>query len=112
MAQVKLLCIVRARPGQTAEEFKRRWLDKHTEFAATWKNIKSYRVMFPNPEVHEFKGEGAMFDGIGELIWDSKEEMQEDMDSARGAAGFADADEFMEAYINMYCEENIIELKN
>jgi len=108
MAQVKLLCLVKAIPGQTREEFEKRWLEGHTPFAASWKNIKSYRVMFPDPEVHAFKGEGAIFDGIGELIWDSKEEMEEDMTSARGAAGFADAAEFMDGFVNMYCVEHII----
>ena len=108
MAQVKLICIIKAKPGQTREEFERRWLDQHTKFGGSWKNVKSYRVLLPDPEVHAFKGEGIVFDGIGEMIWDSKEEMEEDMTSERGIAGFADADEFMGAFIDMYCIEHII----
>jgi len=108
MAQVKLICLVKAKPGQTREEFQKRWLEGHSPFAASWKNIVAYRINFPDPEVQEFKGEGALYDGIGELVWNSKEEMEEDMNSERGQAGFADGAEFMDAYVNMYCVEHII----
>jgi hypothetical protein len=42
------------------------------------------------------------------MIWDSKEEMEEDMTSERGLAGFADGAEFMDCFIDMYCVEHII----
>ena len=105
---IKLVCLVKAKPGQTAEEFKRRWLEDHSKFAASWKNIKSYRINLPVPAIHARKGDGALLDGVGELCWDTYEEMIEDFESARGVAGFADAAEFMDLALNLYCEEHII----
>jgi len=105
---IKLVCLVKAKPGQTAEEFKQRWLEKHSKFAASWKNIKGYTINFPVADIHARQGAGALFDGTAELRWDSYEEMVEDFESERGKAGFADADEFMDLALNLYCEEHII----
>jgi hypothetical protein len=108
MEKVTCVCLVKAKPGKSREEFKERWLKGHTPFAASWKNIKSYRVLFPDPDVHKRQKEGLVFDGIGILEWDSYEAMQEDFASEKGKAGFADADEFMDCYINLYCADNKI----
>ena len=108
---VKCICLVKAKPGQTAEEFKKRWIEGHTQFAASWKNIKSYTLNFPLADVHEKQGMGPMFDGIGELVWDSYEDMVEDFNSERGKLGFADAAEFMDLPLSLYFEEIVVELK-
>jgi hypothetical protein len=108
MGKVTCVCLVKAKPGWKREDFKERWLKDHTPFGASWKNLKSYRVLFPNPDVHQLKGEGMVFDGIGIMEWDSYEEMVEDHASERAKAGFADAGEFMDGYVNLYCEENKI----
>jgi hypothetical protein len=99
---------VKAKPGQTEEEFKKRWLDGHSKFAASWENIKGYQVNLPIPDIHEKANQGRLFDGIGILTWDTYEDMMADFDSDRGKAGFADASEFMEIAMNIYCEEHII----
>jgi hypothetical protein len=108
MAQIDLICIIKARPGRSREELKKRWIDQHSKFGAQWKNVKSYRILLPDQEVHDFKSEGIMFDGIAEMIWDSKEEMEEDMNTDLAKAGFADADEFLDCIINVYCNEHVI----
>jgi uncharacterized protein (TIGR02118 family) len=108
MGKVTCICLVKAKPGKSREEFKERWLKGHTPFAASWKNIKGYNVFFTDPDIHKSTGEGLVFDGIGILEWDSAEEMQEDFGSEKGKAGFADAAEFMDCYINLYCEGNKI----
>ena len=105
---VKVVCLVKAKPGQTAEEFKRRWLDDHSKFAASWKNIKSYKISLPLADVHAKQGDGPMFDGIGELYWDSYEDMVEDFNSERGKEGVADAGQFMDLALNIYTEEHIM----
>jgi uncharacterized protein (TIGR02118 family) len=108
MAKLKLICLVKKRPEFTKEEFEKRWIEGHTPFGASWKNVKSYRVLFPEPDIHDKQGEPFEYDGIGEMIWDSYEDMIEDYESERGKAGFADADEFMAGLVNMYCTEHII----
>ena len=105
---IKLVCLVKGKPGQTAEEFKLRWLDGHSKYAASWKNIKGYRIHLPLTDVHAKQGDGPMFDGIGELYWDTYEDMVEDFASERGKEGFADAAEFMDLALNIYTEEHII----
>lgn len=105
---IKNICLVKAKPGMTEEEFKTRWLDMHAQFAASWKNIKSYEVNLPVPGLHEKSGKGHLFDGIAILTWDSYDEMIEDFESERGKAGFADAFEFMDVALDHYCEEHII----
>jgi uncharacterized protein (TIGR02118 family) len=106
MEKVTCVCLVKAKPGKSREEFKERWLKGHTPFAASWKNIKSYEVYFPNPDFHS--PGSLVFDGVGILAWDSYEAMQEDFASERGKSGFADADEFMDCYINLFCDGNKI----
>jgi hypothetical protein len=108
MGKVTSICLVKGKPGWSREDFQERWLKDHTPFGASWKNIKSYHVLFPDPDIQKRKGEGAIFDGVGIMEWDSYDEMQEDMSSERGAAGFADAGEFMEGYVNLYCVDNKI----
>jgi hypothetical protein len=99
---------VKAKPGQTEEEFKNRWLNQHVKFAASWKNIKGYQVNLPNTEIHDKMGQGRLFDGIGILTWDTYEGMVEDFNSDLGKAGFADAYEFMEVALNIFSDEYII----
>jgi uncharacterized protein (TIGR02118 family) len=108
MAQVDLICIIKAKPGQSREEFEERWVGRHSKFGAQWKNVKSYRILLPDPEVHAFKGEGVLFDGIAEMVWDSKEEMEEDMGTDIAKAGFADGNEFLDCIIDLYCVEHVI----
>ena len=105
---VKCLCLIKAKPGMTHEEFKSRWIDVHSQFAASWKNIKGYRINTANEEIHGKQGENFLFDGIGELYWDSYEDMKEDFESTRAAEGNADAALFMSIATNIYCDEVII----
>jgi uncharacterized protein (TIGR02118 family) len=108
MAEVKCISFIKMKPGMTREEFERRWLDEHTKFGGNWKNVKSYKVSLVNTEWQSAMGEPILFDGVGELTWDSLEEMQEDFGSDLGKAGFEDGGKFMDGYWNIYTVEHIV----
>jgi len=108
MAEVKCISLIKMKPGQTREEFEKRWLEEHTKFGGSWKNVKSYKVSLINQEWQDKMGEAILFDGVGELTWDSIEDMQEDFESERGKLGFEDGGKFMDGYFNMYTIEHIV----
>ena len=90
---VKLIALLKAKPGMSREEFRRRWVEEHAPFPLQFKNLKGYRVNIALEEFQELEGE-LPFDGTAELWWDSLEEMQEDFASEIAGPAGADADEF------------------
>ncbi|MDR1797290.1 MAG: EthD domain-containing protein [Clostridiales Family XIII bacterium] len=105
MADVNIISLIKMKPGQTREEFEKRWLEGHTPFGKSWKNAKNYQVFLINEDVQGKQGDPIPFDGIGIMTWDSYEAMIEDFESEQGVAGFADGAKFMDACLNLYCTE-------
>jgi uncharacterized protein (TIGR02118 family) len=104
---VKLIALLKARPGMTREEFARRWVDGHAPLTLKFKNLKGYRINVAIDEYQEIAGE-LPFDGTAELWWDSLEEMQEDFDSPEAATAVADADTFTVVRTHIYTREYVL----
>jgi uncharacterized protein (TIGR02118 family) len=104
---VKLIALLKARPGMTREEFARRWVDGHAPLTLKFKNLKGYRINVAIDEYQEIAGE-LPFDGTAELWWDSLEEMQEDFDSPEAATALADADIFTVVRTHIYTREYVL----
>lgn len=103
---VKLISLLKAKPGVTKEEFKRHWLEDHAPLTLRFKNLKSYRINITTDEYQEITGV-LPYDGTAELWWNSIEEMKEDFASSAADEALADADSFMNK-IHIYTEEFII----
>jgi hypothetical protein len=50
---VKLIALLKARPGTTREEFADRWLNDHAAFTLRFANLKGYPINIPLEEMHE-----------------------------------------------------------
>jgi uncharacterized protein (TIGR02118 family) len=104
---VKLIALLKAKPGMTREEFAQRWVDGHAPLTLKFKNLKGYRINVAIDEYQEIDGE-LPFDGTAELWWDSLEEMQEDFDSPEAATAVADADTFTVVRTHIYTREHLL----
>jgi uncharacterized protein (TIGR02118 family) len=104
---VKLIALLKAKPGMTREEFAQRWVDGHAPLTLKFKNLKGYRINVAIDEYQEIEGE-LPFDGTAELWWDSLEEMQEDFDSPEAATAVADADTFTVVRTHIYTREYVL----
>ncbi len=108
MAQpIKLIALLKAKPGMSREEFTKRWVEEHCPLTLKFKNLTGYRVNVVTDEYQELQEE-LPYDGTAELWWDSLEEMQEDFASPEAATAVADADEFTVVRTHLYTKEYIL----
>lgn len=105
--KIKLVALLKSKPGMTREEFKKRWVDQHALMPAKWKNIRGYTINIAIDDYQEIKGD-LPYNGTAELYWDSLAEMQEDFATDEAKLAGADADEFTILRDHVYTEEFII----
>lgn len=104
---VKLIALLKAKPGLSREEFVRRWVEGHAPLALRFENLAGYRINVAIDEYQELEGE-LPFDGTAELWWNSLEEMQEDFASEEARVAVADADTFTVVRTHIYTEEFVL----
>jgi uncharacterized protein (TIGR02118 family) len=104
---VKVIALLKVRPGMTREQLKKRWVDEHCPLTIRMKNLKGYRVNIAIQEFQDIEGE-LPYDGTAELWWDSLEEMQDDFASDEGRIAGEDADTFTVVRMHLYTREYII----
>ena len=103
---VKLIALLKARPGMSRSEFERYWVEEHAPLNLKFKNLKGYRV---NIALEDYQDEDDLpYDGTAELWWDSIEEMEEDFRSDEAKVAGADADSFTSLRMHIYSREHII----
>jgi uncharacterized protein (TIGR02118 family) len=104
---IKLIALLKAKPGMSQAEFERRWVEQHAPLNLDFKNLRGYRVNIALEDFQDAEGE-LPYDGTAELWWDSLEAMQEDFASAEGKIAGADADAFTVLRLHIYTREHII----
>lgn len=104
---VKLIALLKAKPGLSREEFARRWVEGHAPLTLRFENLAGYRINVAIDEYQELEGE-LPFDGTAELWWNSLEEMQEDFASEEARVAVADADTFTVVRTHIYTEEFVL----
>lgn len=105
---VKLIALLKAKPGMSLADTKKRWVDEHAQLTLKFKHLKGYRINIALEEYQEIKGE-LPYDGTAELWWDSLEEMKEDFASPEAKAAVADANTFTAfPNIHIYTREYIL----
>ena len=54
---VKLIALLKAKPGMTREEFAKRWIEGHAPLTLKFENLKGYRINVAIEEYQELEGE-------------------------------------------------------
>ena len=105
---VKLISLLKKLPGRTHEEFAAYWTGPHADLDKKMPRLKKYVINVLNTEQMTALGGTAIFDGVGELYWDSVEDMQADFASAEGLAAGEDGGNLCEVCLNLYVNEHIM----
>lgn len=103
---IKLIALLKRKPGLSMAEFKRLWVEEHTKISARLPGLIDYRINIATPE-QELAGE-LPYDGTAELWFESVEAMRQSFASEIGQAAGADADKFADVRIHIYTEEHVI----
>lgn len=104
---VKLIALLKAKPGLSRAEFTKRWVEGHAPLTLRFKHLKGYRINVAIEDYQEIPGE-LPYDGTAELWWDSLEEMQADFASPEAQAAVTDADTFTVVRTHIYTREYIL----
>ena len=105
---VKLIALLKRKPGLSKEEFAQRWVYEHTKLSAKLPGLRGYRINIATPHQPEGAGAEPIYDGTAELWWDSIEAMEASFESDIGVAAGADGDEFADVRIHIYTEEHFV----
>jgi uncharacterized protein (TIGR02118 family) len=105
---IKLIALLKRKPGLTRDEFADRWLNDHIKLSSKMPGLRGYRVNIAIN--HQPAGDGVepIYDGTAELWWDSVEAMEAAFDSQEGKIAGEDADQFAELRIHIYTEEHFV----
>ena len=104
---VKLIALLKRKPGISMEEFERRWVEEHTKLSTQIPGIRGYRINIALSQQPEGTDE-PLYDGTAELWFDSVEAMEEAFATDIGARAGADADEFSDVRIHLYTKEYVV----
>jgi uncharacterized protein (TIGR02118 family) len=104
---VKLIALLKAKPGMSREEFTQRWVSEHAPLTLKFPRMTGYCINIAIDEFQEVDGE-LPYDGTAELWWDSLEDLQADFDSPEGEAAGADGDEFTVERTHVYTTEYVL----
>ena len=103
---VKILVWVRKKDGMTDEEFRAYWTGPHAALAQrTYPRLVRY---FINPVTRVPRGETALFDGVAELVWGSREDFDADVRSPDARAVADDLATFAAASGTLFVEEHAV----
>ncbi len=105
---VKLIALLKRKPGISKEEFERRWLEDHIKLSAKIPDVRGYYINIATPHQPAGVGEEPTYDGSAEMWWDSIDAMEAAFDSDIGKAAGADADEFCSVRLHVYTDEHTI----
>jgi uncharacterized protein (TIGR02118 family) len=105
---IKLIALLKRKPGISKEEFVQRWLKEHIKLSTKIPGVRGYRINIAT--VHQPDGDSVepIYDGTAELWWDSIEAMEAAFATNEGIVAGADADQFADVRIHIYTEENVI----
>lgn len=104
---IKLIALLKRKPGMTLEQFAKRWLDEHTKLSSKMPGVREYRINIAAPHQPDDTAE-PLYDGTAELWWDSMEAMEAAFSSPEGVVAGADADLFADMRIHIYTDEYIV----
>ena len=105
---VKLIALLKRKPGISKEEFAQRWLKEHIKLSTRIPGVRGYRINIATDHQPDGTGIEPIYDGTAEMWWDSIEAMEAAFATDEGKVAGADADQFADVRIHIYTEENVI----
>jgi uncharacterized protein (TIGR02118 family) len=103
---VKLLVWARKKEEMSPEEFRASWTGPHAALARrTYPHLIRYVI---NPVTRSPRGETALFDGLAELVWASREDFDADVRKPEARAVADDLATFVSASGTLYVDEHPI----
>lgn len=105
---IKLIALLKRKPGMDREQFTRRWLDEHIKLSSKMPGLRGYFINIATDHQQEGDGVEPIYDGTAELWWDSVEAMEAAFASEEGKIAGIDADKFAEVRIHIYTEEHVV----
>lgn len=105
---VKLIALLKRKPGITREEFKQRWLYEHTKLSSRLTDCLEYRINICIEAQPEDQKDDPLYDGTAELWWESVEKMEASFGNDIAKIAGDDADSFCDVRIHLYSEEYLV----
>ena len=105
---VKVIALLKRKPGMTREAFKRRWLDEHLKLSSQIPDLLGYYVNIAIDHQPDGDGVQPLFDGTAELWFEDIETMEAAFTSEKGVIAGVDADSFADVRIHIYTEEHTV----
>ena len=105
---VKLVALLKRKPGIGREQFARRWVESHAKMAAQLPGLRGYRINIATDRQPDGTGPEPIYDGTAELWWDSIEAMEAAFATDLGQRAGVDADEFASVRTHLYTTEHVI----
>lgn len=105
---IKLIALLKRKPGISREEFARRWLEEHTRISTQLPGVVGYRINIASERQPSGASGEALYDGTAEMWWESVDAMEAAFDTGVGRLAGADADEFAEVRIHLYTDEHVV----
>lgn len=105
---IKLIALLKRRPGFSKEEFARRWVNDHTKISARLPGLRGYYINICTPRQPEGAGDEPAFDGTAEMWWDSIDAMEASFATGTGILAGADGDAFAVVRMHLYTQEHTV----
>lgn len=105
---IKLIALLKRKPGLSRQEFADRWLNDHVKMSSKMPGLLGYRVNIAVDHQPDGDGVEPLYDGTAELWWDSVEAMEAAFNSQEGKIAGEDADQFADVRLHIYTEEHFI----
>ena len=105
---IKLIALLKRKPGMSREQFAHRWLDEHIKLSSKMPGLRGYLINIAIDHQPEGDGVEPIYDGTAELWWDSVDAMETAFASEEGKIAGVDADKFAEVRIHIYTEEHVV----
>jgi len=105
---VKLIALLKRKPGMTRAEFKERWLIEHTKLSSKLTDCLEYRINICTEAQPDDQSGEPLYDGTAELWWESVEKMEASFGNEIAKIAGEDADSFCELRIHLYTEEYVV----
>ena len=97
---------LRRKEGQTPEEFRDHWLERHAPIARDgYEHLKGYVVYLVTGAP---RGQDVPYDGVAELTWDSREDFASDMKSDAATAGTEDLERFTDGFGLLFVDQHVV----
>lgn len=102
---IKLIALLKRKPGMTREEFAKRWVEEHTQISRKLPGLRGYRINIATARQPEGADQEPLYDGTAEMWWDSVDEMEASFNTEIGKRAGNDGDSFTVVRQHLYTEE-------